>query len=177
MAPSVERVFAEAALGVLAAMDAQGTNTSRVQHGEWTAMLNANEGGTGLDHLLLAWLDEVLYQAQTKSRWMLSADVHITQDQQGARLRAMVAYVSADDMVRGVEVKPSAAMNSRCRPFRQAKRSQEGMRTCQASLDPRGMRTSSWMSEVGAPRVDARPHGPNPLASSVPGPHSTHGPR
>ena len=105
MAPSVERVFAEAALGVLAAMDAQGTNTSRVQHGEWTAMLNANEGRTDLDLLLLAWLDEVLYQAQTKSRWMLSADVHITQDQQGVRLRAMVAYVSADDMVRGVEVK------------------------------------------------------------------------
>ena len=105
MAPSVERVFAEAALGVLAAMDPQGTNTSRVQHGEWTAMLNANEGRTDLDLLLLAWLDEVLYQAQTKSRWMLSADVHITQDEQGARLRAMVAYVSANDMVRGVEVK------------------------------------------------------------------------
>tara|TARA_Y100000766_G_C18690996_1_gene499478 strand:+ start:243 stop:683 length:441 start_codon:yes stop_codon:yes gene_type:complete len=105
MAPTVERVFAEAALGVLAAMDPQETNPSRVQHGEWAAMLNANEGRTDLDLLLLAWLDEVLYQAQTKSRWMLSADVHITQDEQGARLRAMVAYVSANDMVRGVEVK------------------------------------------------------------------------
>tara|TARA_B100001113_G_scaffold284647_1_gene239879 strand:+ start:3201 stop:3689 length:489 start_codon:yes stop_codon:yes gene_type:complete len=105
MAPTVERVFAEAALGVLAAMDAQGANASRVHHGEWTAMLNASEGRTDLDLLLLAWLDEVLYQAQTKSRWMLSADVHITQDKQGARLRAMVAFVSANEMVRGVEVK------------------------------------------------------------------------
>jgi SHS2 domain-containing protein len=86
-------------------MDAQGANTSRVQHGEWTAMLNANEGRTDLDLLLLAWLDEVLYQAQTKSRWMLSADVHITQDEQGASLRAMVAYVNANDVIRGVEVK------------------------------------------------------------------------
>lgn len=105
MAPTVERVFSEAALGVLAAMDVQGSSTSRVQHGEWTAMLNAGDGGTDLDLLLLAWLDEVLYQAQTKSRWMLSADVHITQDEQGASLRAMVAYVMANELERGVEVK------------------------------------------------------------------------
>ena len=105
MAPTVDRLFAEAGLGVLAAMDVQGTSTSRVQHGEWTVALNAEDGRTDLDLLLLAWLDEVLYQAQTKSRWMMSADVHITRDDESANLRAMVAYVNAHAWDRGVEVK------------------------------------------------------------------------
>ena len=105
MAPTVERVFAEAGLGVLAAMDVQGASTSRLQHGEWTVALNADDGRTDLDVLLLAWLDEVLYQAQTKNRWMLSSDVHLTHDEQGTSLRAMVTYVSANELTRAVEVK------------------------------------------------------------------------
>ncbi len=79
MAPTQERVFAEAGLGLLAAMDVTGTTTARVLHGEWTAMLDAKEGRVDAELLLLAWLDEVLYQAQTKGRWMLTADVKLAE--------------------------------------------------------------------------------------------------
>ena len=105
MAPSRERLFAEAGLGLLAAMDVQGQTTSRVHHGEWTVTLDESGGRVDDDVLLLAWLDEVLYQAQTKARWMLSAEVKITHDAHHACLLAVVAYVDATAMERGVEVK------------------------------------------------------------------------
>ena len=105
MAPTQERVFAEAGLGLLAAMDVTGTTTARVLHGEWTAMLDAKEGRVDAELLLLAWLDEVLYPAQTKGRWMLTADVKLAEHQDHASVHAMVSYVDAKDLDRGVEVK------------------------------------------------------------------------
>lgn len=105
MAPTKERVFAEAGLGLLAAMDVTGAPTSRIMHGEWNAVLDTELGRVDDDVLLLAWLDEVLYQAQTKGRWMLSADVKLSQDDVHAGVHAMVTYVAADALERGVEVK------------------------------------------------------------------------
>ena len=89
----------------------------------------------------------------------------------------MVTYVAADELERGVEVKAvsshgltlSSLEVGEVLPGRG-----EGMPALQGP---------AWYAdvlldvEVGAPRVDARPHGPGPLASSIPGPHSTHGPR
>ncbi|DAC08506.1 MAG TPA: hypothetical protein D7I09_07700 [Candidatus Poseidoniales archaeon] len=105
MAPNVERLFADAGLGLLAAMDVQGTTSSKVQHGQWNVNLDAVAGRVDLDVLLLAWLDEVLYQAQAKSRWMLSAEVKITQQDDHSSVSAMVSYVDGGGMNRGVEVK------------------------------------------------------------------------
>ena len=105
MASTKERVFAEAGLGLLAAMDVAGGPSSRVVHGEWTVALDENGGHVDDDVLLLAWLDEVLYQAQTKGRWMLSADVKFTRQDGHSGVHAMVAYVDAKDLNRGVEVK------------------------------------------------------------------------
>ncbi len=105
MAPTKERVFAEAGLGLLGAMDVTGAPTSRLMHGEWNAVLEAAGGRVDDDVLLLAWLDEVLYQAQTQGRWMLSAEIQLTRDTDHAGVHAMVTYVAADELKRGVEVK------------------------------------------------------------------------
>lgn len=105
MAPTKERVFAEAGLGLLGAMDVTGTPTSRLMHGEWNAVLETTGGRVDDDVLLLAWLDEVLYQAQTQGRWMLSAEIQLTRDTDHAGVHAMVTYVAADELERGVEVK------------------------------------------------------------------------
>lgn len=105
MAPTKERVFAEAGLGLLGAMDVTGAPTSRLMHGEWNVVLEAAGGRVDDDVLLLAWLDEVLYQAQTQGRWMLSAEIQLTRDTDHAGVHAMVTYVAADKLERGVEVK------------------------------------------------------------------------
>ena len=105
MAPTKERVFAEAGLGLLSAMDASGKTSTRAMHGEWTAVLETAQGRVDDDVLLLAWLDEVPYQAQTKGRWMLSADIKLSQDAVHAGVYAMVTYVGAEELERGVEVK------------------------------------------------------------------------
>lgn len=105
MAPTKERVFAEAGLGLLGAMDVTGAPTSRLMHGEWNAVLEVAGGRVDDDVLLLAWLDEVLYQAQTQGRWMLSAEIQLTRDADHAGVHAMVTYVAADELERGVEVK------------------------------------------------------------------------
>ena len=82
-----------------------GTPTSRLMHGEWNAVLETKGGRVDDDVLLLAWLDEVLYQAQTQGRWMLSAEIQLTRDTEHAGVHAMVTYVAADELERGVEVK------------------------------------------------------------------------
>ena len=74
-------------------------------HGEWNAVLETKGGRVDDDVLLLAWLDEVLYQAQTQGRWMLSAEIQLTRDTEHAGVHAMVTYVAADELQRGVEVK------------------------------------------------------------------------
>ena len=86
-------------------MDVTGTPTSRLMHGEWNAVLETKGGRVDDDVLLLAWLDEVLYQAQTQGRWMLSAEIQLTRDTEHAGVHAMVTYVAADELERGVEVK------------------------------------------------------------------------
>ena len=129
------------------------------------------------EFLFLAWLDELLYRAEVLGQWYVDGQVHVLQQPDGLTAVAQVSFVDASLVEREIEIKavtthqlivaevqPGESCQVRGRMFR--------------PLMARGG-TPMWCStfEVGEPRVDVRFARPNPQASSIPDPHSTHGPR
>ncbi len=105
MAPNLEVLFQEAALGILEAMSPTVPEAFRITTGEWHASLLDREGATDDDVLLLSWLDEVLFQAQHEHRWLVDVSVVLQQDSLGRHVRAIVSHTDGRVIERSVEVK------------------------------------------------------------------------
>jgi len=105
MAPSIEGVFEEAALGLLEAMTPSMPEDVVVGTGEWRVHLHERDGDTSNDVLLLAWLDEVLFRAQHDHRWLIEVSLSLHTDEHGRSVRAAVSYVDGRTIRRSVEIK------------------------------------------------------------------------
>lgn len=105
MASSIESVFEEAALGMLEAMTPSMPEAVHVSTGEWWVHLHEQDGDTGNDVLLLAWLDEVLFRAQHEHAWLIDVSVSLHTDEHGRYVRAAVSHVNGRTIQRSVEIK------------------------------------------------------------------------
>lgn len=105
MAPRLEGVFEEAALGLLESMTPAMPEAVHVSTGEWQVRLNDHDGETGNDVLLLAWLDEVLFRAQHEHKWLIDVSLGLHSDEHSRSVRAAVRYVNGRSIQRSVEIK------------------------------------------------------------------------
>ena len=125
----------------------------------------------------MAWLDEVLYRSEVKNQWFMDGMVKIERTEEALSIVAQVSWVDASEIEREVEIKAVTTHNFVVSEVPLAQPSEVSGTMFLSSMDPDGTLTSSLTFEVGEPRVDVRFARPNPQASSIPDPHSTHGPR
>ena len=178
-ANSYSRLLIEAAHGIqtyLLSENSARTINSHVRHtGEWR--VQSEHSPFDYEFLYMAWLDEVLYRSEVKNQWFMDGMVKIERTEEALSIVAQVSWVDASEIEREVEIKAVTTHNFVVSEVPLAQPSEVSGTMFLSSMDPDGTLTSSLTFEVGEPRVDVRFARPNPQASSIPDPHSTHGPR
>ena len=98
-APSINRIMEEAAKGMQGILLSDSAAKKLDQHVRHTSQWQV-EGSENEEVLLVHWLEEILYQCEVESRFLVDCQVMISD----FNLEAQVSWVDAADAEREVEI-------------------------------------------------------------------------